>query len=756
MRYINRGGKRSHTPKMATFAPPTWIDLGELTWTTGDTLNIDMADFIGDTSPEGFTVYSVDGGSPNDVTELDLTLSSSGALTGTIGDSLGGTYNFIFKAVNLKGTTLSSLTVSLVVLEITDPIFNDIPNQSYEEGEHVQLLIGTYVSSPGSVNDNAYPLVYSLDAASDLLPDELTQNEIVGVVSGVLADTSVGTHNLIFKVTNSAGLSDTDAMTMTVVSQTSDTPFVSAGWTGEQSCNLQVPTLNAIPDQAWTEGDVVSFLLSDYVASNGGANITSYAKTGSLPAGVTLNTTTGEVSGTVGDADAGSPYSLTYTATNSVGASDPTATQTITVVNVAAVAVTITGLYSIIDATTVTVTFSEAVSSPVLGLDVGFTLLINGAERAVTYVSGTGTANIVYSVPVTISGQNTLDLSYASATGDIVGDVSSNDVADLSNLLYYVQGSGDVLFSDNFDALPDMDIDGRTRWIGDTADPDAANNTPPRWDLIWTSNKNATNPPGEIKSGIGEGGTVGYRVWDESEGDNNSWGHDCQLAKHFYPNQYPELWIKCRMKFNPDQDVSGYNAMKVIRVGHYNPDNLDGTTGFNTFNTQNNNVTLAGYGDALSAEMFYMNKRASGLWRHKVQFRGSTSFKLNISGFDEAYDVTYKDLNNIVQTSWGSTFGDGQWHTLEMQVKMNSAVDARDGIGRFWWDGIYQGGSTDIPYLNGSVNPSQPGVNSNHPIIGFNMVTIGGNLDNVWDGQSTVEQVVVDYDSVVISVERQT
>lgn len=61
------------------------------------------------------------------------------------------------------------------------------------------------------------------------------------------------------------------------------------------------------------------------------------------------------------------------------------------------------------------VTFSEAVSL----LDTGWSIRVNaGAPSGLTYASGDGTANVVFTTVALISAGNTVTYSYDDATGD--------------------------------------------------------------------------------------------------------------------------------------------------------------------------------------------------------------------------------------------------------------------------------------------------------------------------------------------------
>ena len=64
-----------------------------------------------------------------------------------------------------------------------------------------------------------------------------------------------------------------------------------------------------------------------------------------------------------------------------------------------------------------------------------------------------------------------------------------------------------------------------------------------------------------------------------------------------------------------------------------------------------------------------------------------------------------------------------------------------DGILELYLDGIKQAAITNVPWR-------QTGVHSS--VQGFNGITLGGNADWVWDGQTNAEQHFYDFDSVEV------
>src|SRR5437762_1808403 len=133
------------------------------------------------------------------------------------------------------------------------------------------------------------------------LPGGLTVNTSTGLISGT--PTTAGTYTVTLSATNAGGTGSA-TLTLTVV-------------------NPPPPVITSATTATGTVGVAFSYAIT---ATN---NPTSFNATG-LPSGLTVNTRTGLISGTpaVGT-DAGSPYSVTISATNSGGTSSATLTITI-------------------------------------------------------------------------------------------------------------------------------------------------------------------------------------------------------------------------------------------------------------------------------------------------------------------------------------------------------------------------------------------------------------------------------------------
>ncbi len=167
------------------------------------------------------------------------------------------------------------------------------------------------------------------------------------------------------------------------------------------NCNISVsfgsepPELATISNQNATQGQAYSLALASLVTATDGDSITSYAITGTLPTGVTLNTSTGVLSGTPSQSGT---YNLSATASDKDGASD-------------ARSFTLT-----VAAPPPTATLSKTADA-LEGNNLTFTVTLDAAANGIT------TANISYSAP------NPLPSGTIAATGA----VSCTGNADYSN-----------------------------------------------------------------------------------------------------------------------------------------------------------------------------------------------------------------------------------------------------------------------------------------------------------------------------------
>src|SRR5438128_1989035 len=132
------------------------------------------------------------------------------------------------------------------------------------------------------------------------LPAGLSVNTITGLISGT--PTTAGTFSVTISATNSTG-------------------------TGSATLTLTIKPPPPVITSATTATGQVGVAFSYSITATN--NPTSYNATG-LPAGLSVNTATGLISGTpAAGTDAGSPYTVTISATNSGGTGSATLTLTI-------------------------------------------------------------------------------------------------------------------------------------------------------------------------------------------------------------------------------------------------------------------------------------------------------------------------------------------------------------------------------------------------------------------------------------------
>ncbi len=223
-------------------------------------------------SADGTLIYTTDGLPAGLVID-----SSSGLIAGTItaGAANSGPYAVTVTASN--GTDYASQSFNWTVsprISVTA-----IADQSNDEGDAVSLQVTA--SSP-----DGNTLTYS----ADTLPPGLMISQSTGLISGNI----------------SAGASDDGPYAVTVTAS-------DGTYSASQSFNWNVAiglTINTINDQQNLEGDSVSFQV---IASAPDGGTLTYTASG-LPAGLSINSTTGALSGTINTGDAvDSPYQTTVT-----------------------------------------------------------------------------------------------------------------------------------------------------------------------------------------------------------------------------------------------------------------------------------------------------------------------------------------------------------------------------------------------------------------------------------------------------------
>src|SRR2546430_1472170 len=215
--------------------------------------------------------------------------TSTGAISGTpaVGTDAGSPYSVAISATNSGGTGSATLTITI---KPAKPVITSPLTASGQVGVAFSYQI-TATNNPTSFNATG-------------LPAGLSVNTSTGLISGT--PTTAGTYSVTISATNSGG---TGSATLTL------------------TINNPAPVITSSLTATGTVGAAFSYQIT---ASN---SPTSFNATG-LPSGLTVNTSTGLISGTpAAGTDAGSPYSVTISATNTDGTGTATLTLTINPAN---------------------------------------------------------------------------------------------------------------------------------------------------------------------------------------------------------------------------------------------------------------------------------------------------------------------------------------------------------------------------------------------------------------------------------------
>ncbi|MFC4531525.1 DUF7507 domain-containing protein [Sphaerisporangium dianthi] len=217
-----------------------------------------------------------------DVAQTPQSFSGTATTRTATGLTAGTAYTFTVTAVNAAGPGPASLR-STAVTPNANPLLTFPPPPSGQ--------VGIAYSVPLTMTGGTAPIAWSVSAGS--LPPGVTLNPSTGLLSGT--PTAAGSYSFTVRIVDAAGQSDTRAATVVIVAS---------------------PTLTFPPPPAGQVGVPYSDQLT---VSGGTAPYAWSVSAGSLPPGVTLNPSTGLLSGTptvVGS------YPFTVRVTDARGQSD--------------------------------------------------------------------------------------------------------------------------------------------------------------------------------------------------------------------------------------------------------------------------------------------------------------------------------------------------------------------------------------------------------------------------------------------------
>src|SRR6202521_4539849 len=220
--------------------------------------------------------------------------TTTGVISGTLSYTSAGPHTVT--ATVSDGTLSSSQTFAWTVTNVDrPPVLSAVADRTDLENATVSLpLVAT--------DPDGDALTYSATG----LPSGLSVNPSTGLISGMLSYTSSGPHTVTATVSDGTlASSQTFAWTVTNV----DRP----------------PVLSAVADRTDLENATVSLPL---VATDPDGDVLTYSATG-LPGGLSVNATTGVISGTLSYTSAG-PHTVTATVSDGTLASSQTFAWTVT------------------------------------------------------------------------------------------------------------------------------------------------------------------------------------------------------------------------------------------------------------------------------------------------------------------------------------------------------------------------------------------------------------------------------------------
>jgi phenylpyruvate tautomerase PptA (4-oxalocrotonate tautomerase family) len=306
--------------------------------------------------------------------------SSTGAISGTP-SAVTSSASYTITANNTGGS--DSATITIVVNDIAPSISYGSTSLTLENG--TAMTTETVTSTGGTVVSYA---------VSPSLPAGLSLDTSTGAISGTpTAVTSSATYTIT--ATNTGG-TDTASMTIVVNDVAPTISYGSSTLTLEKGTTMTTETPTV-----------------------GGGTITSWSVSPSLPAGLSLNSSTGAISGTPSAVTSSATYTITA---NNTGGSD-SATITIVVNDIAPVISYSTSSFTLTKGTAMTTTSPTSTGGTVVSYAVSPSLPAGlSLDTSTGVLSGTPTA-VNSSATYTITATNTGGTDTASVT-IVVNDVA--------------------------------------------------------------------------------------------------------------------------------------------------------------------------------------------------------------------------------------------------------------------------------------------------------------------------------------------
>jgi hypothetical protein len=342
---------------LAVSQPSSFTSANSTTFTaqTGNTFTVTASGF-----PKP-TITKTGGSLPSGVTFTGG--SGTASLSGTPAAGTGGIYSVTLQATNSSGTANQTFTLTV----------NEAPTITSANSTTFTLqTAGSF-----TVSATGYPA--ATFSETGVLPSGVTLKPS-GVLSGTPAVGTTGNYPITITASNGVGTAATQSFTLTVGTV--------PGFTSAASTTFAVGTAGS------------------YHITASGFPSPTFTETGALPSGVTLNSSTGVLSGTPAAGTAG-VYNLTIKATNSVGSTTQAFTLTVnqapafTSANSATFVVGTSGSASITATGSPSPTITESGTLP----------------SGVSFTTGTGSATLAGAPAAGTAGTYTLTITATNSAG---------------------------------------------------------------------------------------------------------------------------------------------------------------------------------------------------------------------------------------------------------------------------------------------------------------------------------------------------
>lgn len=278
----------------------------------------------------------------------------------------------------------------------------------------------------------------------------------------------------------------------------------------------------------------------------------------------------------------------------------------------------------------------------------------------------------------------------------------------------------EVIFQDNFDSSSNWTV---TQPTGSTTSCSTSCGVPGGWTGYYNGACLCDGVPGEPGNNLmyinqyagypnetnpcrgGSGKCLS--IWDESciSGFDNS---DAQITLDL-GQEYEELYLRFYIRFKSGwelraligQDGPGH---KLYHIQHYSDGSPHAYFGANPGNQPVSSGGVTQYGNTIE---FYAENRCVGNYY--------------------CHGVTVWPLGS---TAWAYAAGgifDGNWHSIELRIKRNSAIGVADGLLELWYDG------TKKTLFPGFTNTDYEYTDTGSDLRGWRYVMLGGNNNNQFD-----------------------